>query len=238
VAWAGRKTKFALPMEASDLQRIHKPRQVATMAILAMLAAFGYVAWMLMSESQQWYSIKDELDSQKMVWERVELELNDEVEAMKALGFDVNMIEGTMDLYEQFQKNQMRPLTFFDRVGRALGPDLRLDKIEMDYVPPPQPRSQSGYNYNPVEVEEPEPQLRANLQLSFPPTVDLEIGYREVRDFARRLSAVFPDHDVKIERQVADRSYSAESSGEIGKNKQEALQQDYVAEISVRGPAQ
>jgi hypothetical protein len=236
-AWAGRKHKLTLPMEASDLAAIHKPRQMATVFIFICMLLFGYMGWLLLDQIQSMYSLRDDLQTKERQLAQVEIELQDEHERMKSLGFDVNLIEGSLTLFNKLENEQLRSLPLILNIGKALGPDLRLESLDVRYIPPP-PKSATALAYQQVDEEELGSELSASLQLSFPPTVDIEVSYGEVRDLARRLGELLPSHSVEIARQVAGRDYKSDFKGEVGVNKNAAASSEYEAEISIKGPAQ
>jgi hypothetical protein len=239
VAWAGKTTGFVLPLETPDLDRIHKPRQIATFAILLLLLGFGAGAWQLINEAQKLYTLKDEIATKTRQKEDVDLRLQSELERMKQLGFDVRLIGGALEAFNQFEKEELKPLYFVGRIGQALGPQLRLDNLEVSYLPVEEEDVYDPYYYAPEETEEKGAEMEASLYLSFPPSIDPEEGFTEVKELERRLASLFPLHEVSIEKQVAERVYTGSVSGESSAiSDQEERTEEYTAQINIRGPAQ
>jgi hypothetical protein len=239
VAWAGVKSSFELPLDTPDLDRIHKPRQVATFVILLLLLGFGAGAWQLMNEAQSLYTLKDEIETKQRIKADVDLKLQSELERMKQLGYDVRLIGGALQAFNEFEKEELKPLYFVDRIGEALGPQLRLDNLEVNYIPLEKKDIYDPYYTPPAEGSDQSAKMEAALYLSFPPSIDPEEGFTEVKNLERRLASYFPLHDVSIEKQVAERVYTGSVSGESSAIKeQEQRTEKYTAQINIRGPAQ
>ncbi len=234
-AWAGRKAKFILPMDAADISRIHKPRQVVAAAVVLLLLAAGYLSWQLAAQAQSMVETRGDLTSQRTVLTQAESELQQEVARLDALGFDIELIQGTIETYESFEADRVRILSLVKNIGAALGQDLRLDNLAIRKLAS---LGRPPLAFGQQEDEGPEiARLGATLALSFPRSIDLELGIQEVLGLERRLRGLLPGYDVEITRQVGRREFSAGVQGEVGPTAEEiAADEDYLAEIEIRGP--
>lgn len=233
-AWAGRKSKFILPMQATDIEKIDKPRKAVAAAMFLLFLSAGYLAWQLMDTAQQMVSTRSDLTEQRTVLAQAEAEYDREVKRMEALGFDIKLIQGSIATYEDFEGERLRLFPLFKGIGEALGNELRLDTLRLEQLAGVQGRASSigGQEQKPEKAK-----LEARLGLSFPPTIELEYGIKEVRDLHRRLINALPDYDIEVTRQVARPEYTQNIKGEAGRTAQEiAADEDYVAELVVRGP--
>lgn len=232
-AWAGRKTAFALPMHAADLDRIHKPRQAVAAIIFLLFLGGAYLSWDLANKFQTMLAAQSDLDVQKGVLVQAEAEYNQEVARMEALGYDIELMQETIDVFGEFEGESIQALDFVRKVGLALGDALRLDKVTYKRVVEDR-KPVDIYAVVPEGGEKPE--IEAMLSMSFPPTMELENGIQEVQSLQTRLREQFPGYEVDITRQVARPEYTRDFQGVAGQTEQElAAKEDYVAELVIRG---
>ncbi|MBI4030662.1 MAG: hypothetical protein HY370_03205 [Proteobacteria bacterium] len=236
-AWSGRKSRFTLPMEAVELARIGKPRQVAALFMVGLILAGGYLGWHMFSMMQSMSAMQDDLDNQKRILAQAEKDHQQEVDRMAALGFDVRLVQGAIETYSVLDKDKMRTLTLIKKLGEALGDNLRLDIVTVDYITPPPLDPQSAAALSGQEQQQ-RPQVNMLIKLSFPPSVEPEVGVREVNDLKRRLTATMPGYDVVVQRNVAGLEYSDTFSGAVGRSAKDIASEKGVAEISIRGAIQ
>lgn len=234
-AWAGRKAKFILPMDAADIKKIYGPRQAAMVAGLLLFCGAAYLSWQLMTTGQGLLEVRDDLANQKRQQVEVEAEYQAELARMQALGFDVKLIQSSLGTFKALEANGIHPLPLFQAIGKGLGQELRLDKLVVNRVPvtvdPNLPPPEPG------EIR-PSSALNAILTLSFPATVDPEYGVRQVDDLSRRLTTALPEgYQVAVSKQVADLTYTENTVGQVGATDQ-ARSEDYSAEITIKGPLQ
>lgn len=237
-AWAGRKTRFLMPLDASDLERIHKPRQVATAAILLLFLGVAGGGWYAMEQTQALLTMKGDLDLQQSLKRQLDRDLEDELERMAALGYDVRLIEGALGAYRHYEDREMKPVRLIERIGEALGPEMRLDRIEVSYISNDERaagRSDNYYGYN--DEPEKEAEVDVSLHLSFPPSIKPEDGFREVQDLRGRLRGELPEYRIMIEKQIAERVYVEGVSGEASTvSARDERTETYTARIRMRGP--
>lgn len=234
VAWSGRQMRFVLPMQAKELANIHRPRQVATGAILLLLLGGGYLGWMAAGQANALFGAMGELKDQRRMLQSAEASYQEEVRRMESLGFDVKLVQGSIAAYEGLIKGEMKPLAHMKKIQAALGDTLRLDEIKLTRRPPVATGDRDRQYDDQGREILPRPIFEAVMQLSFPPTIDPENGAREVIGFERRLRAAFPEYKVSIDKQVADMVYTESVSGETGQGARERTE-DYLAVLSIKG---
>ncbi len=230
VAWAGRKSKFILPMEATEITKIHKPRQAVAVAMFLLFMGGCYLAWQMMGQAQAMVTAKTDLGAQKKVLVEAEAEYQQEVSRMEALGFNIKLIQGTISTYDDFETSRIPVLTVLDKIGDGLGNDLRLDRLSIDQIDTPAVTTETG------EARPAKAKLEAKLSLSFPPTIEIETGMKEINNLEKRLAAAMPGYEVRITQQIGRPEYTATSKGEVGQTVDENAAKDYLAEIIIRGP--
>lgn len=234
--WIARKSRFILPMEATDIKKIYGPRQAAMVGGLLMFGGAAYLAWQAMSMGQALIETRSDLASQERQKVQVEAEYQTELARMKELGFDVKLIQSSLNTFKTLEADSIHALPLFKAIGASLGAELRLDKLLVSRsaltpdpnLPPPGPN----------EIR-PTSELSAVLTLSFPPTVAPEYGVRQMDDLKNRLQTQLPEgYKVEVSKQVADLTYTKNTVGEVGNSGIQQPTEDYSAEITVRGPLQ
>lgn len=236
-AWIGRKTRFTLPMKADEIDRVTTPRRMASVAMLLMLLSGGWLAWQAMSYTQSVMVAREDVSTQKEALSRAENDYNQEVERMQALGFDVRLVQGSIFAFDELEKRRMKPLSLIKKIGTAMGGQLRLDAMSVNYISHADAVSQIDPNTG-SEQSSGQPEVEASLKLSFPPTVEPEVGVREVEGFTRRLATEFPGFTVQIEKNVAGFEYADSLQGTAGRSAKELAEEDRVAVIKLKGPVE
>lgn len=227
-AWSGRKVSYILKMDAADLNRIHQPRQMASAAIFLLLAGTGYLGWMAASQAQAMISTNSEIADQRVVEAQVATEYQAEVDRMKDLGFDVKLIQASLKTFQSFEDRRMDVIPLLRKVSEGLGNELRLDKMVISNKTVPDKVDEFDEAPKPVE---------ANLYMSFPQTIEMEEGKRQVTDLQRRLQGLLSGYTVDITKNIGAKDYQEVSSGEVGASRTlSAEQMDMQAEIKITGP--
>lgn len=235
VAWSGRKMKFILPMEAPELASIHKPRQAVAALMLMLMLGAGYLSWTMLGHVNAMMETSSELAAHERTLRDVEVAYNAEVARMETLGFDVKLVQGSITAYNTLRQDSLQPLAQLKKIREALGDNLRLDELKMVRIPavspPPGAPPQLDEQGN---IINPRPRMETVMQLSFPATIDPEVGVREIIGLERRLRAAFPNYTVSIDKQVADMAHTESMSGQVGAVAQKPVD-DYIAVLSIRG---
>lgn len=243
VAWAGRKTRFILPMKTPEISRLSSLRQSVAIAMLLLICAAGYFGWQVSSQMGTMSSTRSQIANQHMALDTAQQEYDAALGQMQAAGFDVKLIQGTIGVFKTLEARRVNTLALLKQIDQALGDDLRLDALTVTYVPTEAEKAgDSATAYDPTTpppAEASKPEVEANLKLSFPPTIEVEMGVKEVNDLRQRLATLLPQYTVTVEKNVAGLEYSDTFTGEVGATPAKTpTDQDYVAEIKIRGVVQ
>lgn len=232
VAWIGRKSKFILPMKAKQIDNVSKPRQIALAASLLLFLGGAFQAYLLVDGYQKLLETKDDLTSRKNQKAQLELRLEKEIKRKKDMGFDIQLIQSSLSVYDRLEEQQIRPFDLYYKLAIALGPSLRIDAIDIS-------RQALAKVANSNRWSEPEkvPKFISTVQLTFPSDTNAERGNQEVRDLRDKLQRLLPDHVVTAVKMLEDYEYSEEIVIESGESNNRAAAQDYVAELRIEGPA-
>ena len=230
VAWAGRKKKFILPMRSRQLDTVSKPRKVASMiTVLLVLGSivqgFQYMGY-LQSVSETSSEIKT-LEGDKA---QVDTQYDIEVKRKEELGYDIQLMQSSLALNSEFDSGRMSVLKLFISIGRALGRDMRIDRIDVA-------RLKLNVKDKLMNNKQLDPSsFLANMQIIFPSKTNAEQGNREINKLSERLQKILPKNKVSVTKLLEDYEYSEEIVVETGDAQKKTSNQDYLAEISIRGP--
>ena len=232
-AWVGRKSRFILPMAASDLTKIHRPRRIATIAMFLMILGGGYQIWQLAVQLQAMSETDESITNQQRSLKQATTAFDAEVARMNALGFDVKLVQGAIKVFKNLEDKRLHELVMIKKINGALGNELRLDsmKIESD-----DKQDAKAVPVPPPGATPPAPKMKAVLKLSFPPSIEPEFGIKEINNLKNRLQAALPKCAVTIGQNVANMEFKDTFQGETSNpaNKQKENQQ-YFAEIDIAG---
>jgi len=229
-AYLGKRSKFLLPMQSKAIEDVTRPRKIAGIVALGLLLCVGYVGFLLFQTWQQKIVLDDSLAVTQQQLINQKQQFDTQVENTKALGFDFKMVDAALENYYQIKQEKIDPLPLMTEIGRSLGIDLTIDKIEMRPVDFKKPRDPYAY-IDPNDPPKKEQILKTVLTLSFPRKITPEQGVQQVNSFAQRLETNLPNYDVKIIKQVADLSYTGNVTG--GNDAQNPEEEDYFAEIEI-----
>lgn len=238
-AWAGRKTKFILPMKSQEVEKIHRPRQVAVVAMLALLAGAAWMGWQIFDYGQNWLDLGDQLGDARRTRTQIEQEYQAEADRKKAMGFDVDLVQGTIGTRDRLDIESVHVLPIVRSIGQALAPNLSIHKIKIARLENKTPASADPFGDPSLAAAQPPQKARyeAVFSLKFPPGTDPEEGVRTVNELLARLKAQLPEHAVTLRRQVADLAYSAEFEGASTQTPaKEDEKKEYEAEIAIQSP--
>jgi len=231
VAWIGRKSKFILPMKAKQIENVSKPRQIALAASLLLFLGAAFQAYLLVDGYQKLLETKDELAGRKNQKAQLELQLEKEIKRKKDMGFDIQLIQSSLSVYDRLEERQIRPFDLYYKLALALGPALRIDAIDVSRQALPRVDDSNRWR-EPEKV----PKYVSTIQLTFPSETNAEKGNQEVRDLRDKLQRLLPDHVVTAVKMLEDYEYSEEIVIASGESNNRAAAQDYVAELKIEGP--
>jgi len=237
-AYCARKSKFILPMQSAAIDNMTKPRKIAAAVIIGLLALSAYFGYNAFSK---WSSINGKQGELQITQERktsVEQEYQAELDKKKAVGFDFLLVSNSVSLHKDLGAEQIQPLITLQEIGKSLGADLTLDRIDVNAVQEKKKmagneRRSRGRNTN--QAENFVTLTEAIMTISYDDSVEPDLGVRKTNELRDRIAQRLPNYDVRILKQVADLSYTGNFVGETGNVSIDDEQEDYIAEISVRG---
>ncbi len=235
IAWAGRKSKFTLPLKAPLINRVSQPRKVAMAASFLLFCSFAFYIFQVFSSLVKISTDSTDLEDKKAKYSQVQLQLDKEIERKNELGIDIKLVQSSIKVHDVLESKRINALNLFKQVGKALGKDLRIDFIEVTTVKPQQ--TLPGFEVFPIEGEQEKKPVvyQANMRMSFPTTADLDQGNLEIQGLHDRLAEYMPGDDVDIVKSLGDYGYANEIEVSTGTTEKEDVQQDFIAEIQVKG---
>ena len=229
VGWIGKKSRFILPMKAKQIDTVSKPRQVASLASVLLLIGAALLGYQLVNYTDKLEEVRSDIDGAERRHALLKFQLDKEIKRKKDLGFDIQLIQVALSVHDQLERNQIDGLKLFYGIGRGLGRDLRIDRIEVARGRPRVGQRLLGGGAKP-------PLFVAHMQMTFPSDSDTIKGNNEVRELQNRLQTIFPDHVVRVSKFLEDFEYSEELVLEDGDVETASTKQDFVAELSIEGP--
>lgn len=239
-AFTGRKNKFLLPMESAAIYQLTQPRRVASFLMICLLVGAAYFAFDAFSSWKKYLSVKDQLVVATQQNSSLKQEYRREIIKKKEMGFDFLYVNNSIEIFEDLQKQKMKPLPVVREIGRSLGPDVKLDKFVISVKEVEVERQEDDYSYDVESTEQKNIEyfLEAITTISFPSSVDPDVGVESVNNIRDRLQNSLPEYEVSVIKQVADLSYTGNFVGEAGEAPRENIPEKYNAEIMVRGKIQ
>lgn len=238
VAWIGKKPRLSLPMRAQQIETVSRPRQIAALATILLLGFAGYQGYQALTAFQGMQEAQSELDEVRSKQKRLSRQYDEEVARKEALGFDVKLVQAAVDVHGDYEAKALPVLNVADALGRALGRDLRIDKVEISRVGEKN-SSQKGfslYGKGAQGEKKGKASYEVTFQMTFPGTTDIDRGNKEVSDLKDRLELLLPDHKVEVLKYLKDYEYVDELVVESGDKKDDKVVQDFIASIKIEGP--
>jgi uncharacterized protein (UPF0335 family) len=233
IAWAGRKSRLTLPMKSGNVDRVHKPRQIAMAASFVLFLGAAFQSYQFTEQYSQFSVVSDGIESVKKRRSQLDVSYQRVVQEKESMGFDVRLVQSSLVVYDELERANIPVLDVFKGVGAALGKDLRIDGITV---------ARPGFKAAKVvpswmqQDKEPEPLFETKLKMTYPGTTDIDLGNQEVLDLSARLTQLLPGHTVEITKLLKDYEYTEGLVVETGDLEGENLQLDFVAEIRIDGP--
>ena len=233
IAWIGRKTRFALPMKADEIDRLSMPRKVATLATIGLIGAGAYFAYGLHAGVTKWTDYSGNMGSLQNRKAQLNSKYQQEVQRKNEMGFDVQLVQSSISIFDSLEAGSVPTLDLFKEIGQALGRELRLhnvkvENIEAEVIDPLQllynPSLANGVDQRDYEL---------TLTMKYPGTADVQKGNEEVLAFQARLRQIMPELKVEVTRLLRDYEYTEGLVVNTGDIQQARIQQDFVAEIKI-----
>lgn len=244
VAWAAKKSRMILPMKATEIEAVSGPRQMAMVATLVLFLGAAFQGYQLLDSFQKMQAVSVDLEDTQSKLNLLTADYEAEVAKKEALGFDVKLVQATVELYGDLEKTKLRYMNLVDALGRGLGRDLRMDLLDIEAsekaAGSAAPADDVGLVGGAADAENQaptgDPAYTLSFQMTFPSTTDIDRGNKEVADLRDRLEVLLPEHKVTVEKFLKDYEFVDELVVETGQSKKDNLSQDFVASIKVEGP--
>lgn len=235
VAWSARKSSFILPMKATKVDEVSKPRQVAMVASLLLFGGAAFLGYQTFSAFQGLSAINKELDATKNRKAQLDVQYQKELAKKEKMGFNVQLVQASIKVRDEINSNNIQAMDFFADMGKALGKDLRVDSVDLRKF------DSTGVvagvnNFIQGNQDKPKPLYTTTLQMTYPSTTDIERGNNEVQALSDRLANILQGYDVKVTKLLKDYEYTEGLVVETGDLEKNDLTQDFLAEITIDGP--
>ncbi len=230
-AWVGRKRAMLLPMKAKEIDAISRPRRAAVAASALLILGAGFLGYQMLDQYQDVSMLHEDLDEANQRKAQLDVQYQIEIKRKEELGFDVRLVQSSLSVHEELEKENIKTLSLFNGIGHALGRDLRLDQIIVTKDKP----DLAEKILNPAEMFS-QSLYQAKMHMTYPSTTNIDKGNQEVRDLRDRLQVTFPAHTIEVTKFLKDYEYTEQivvETGDLGKND---VAQDFVAEVSIKGP--
>ncbi len=232
VGWTGRKGRFVLPMKVAQVDEVSRPRQAAMMVGLGLFAGMAFLGYQAASQAGALAEINGDIESSKRQKSQLDSQYQREVQRLQEVGFDARLVQSSLSVYTELEKNRIKVLGLYKGIGQALGKDLRVDSIEITRAEPTVVQNV----WNAVQNEKAESLFQATLKMTYPSTADVDRGNQEVADLRGRIEGLLPSHEVEVTKFLKDYEYTEGLVVEAGDLETQNIQQDFVAEILIKGP--
>ncbi len=232
VGWAGRKSKFILPMAATQLEQISKPRKMAMLGSAILLLSAAFFGYQLVNEYDSISETYQDLDDSKRRYAQLDVQYQKEVKRKEELGFDVRLVQSSIAVHDDLEKMRINPLKVISGIGNALGKDLRVDKITIEKTTP---GLMQNFMSGQIGQSQKDTLFETGMQMTYPSTTNIDKGNQEVKDLSVRLQKLLPEHKVEVTKYLKDYEYVEEIVVESGDLEKKNVEQDFVAEIKVTG---
>lgn len=235
IAWAASKTKLVLPMSAKEVDAISKPRKSAFFGMLILLAAVGYAGHMAANEYVLTKQANQNLEIVKIKQQEAETIYQDEIKRKESLGIDINLIQGSLDVYKGIDREFFDPLPLLKVVGQELQ-ELKIQSLDLitefsDQPTTPDPAAAESQ----INAAAPIGSATLVLQFKFPGETKPQDGNQKMEELRLRLQTKLPDHKVEITKNLADLSFTGQLQNVTGVTEDSASKkEDYSAELTIK----
>lgn len=231
VAWTGRKSRFILPMKATQVDEVSRPRQAAMAVGMVLFAGAAFLGYQAISAAGGLSETLNEIDVSKRQKSQLDSQYQREVQRLEEVGFDVRLVQSSLAVYNEFEADRIKALDLFKAVGKALGKDMRIDSIDITREKPNIVQNAWGA----VQKSDEGPQFKAVMKMTYPSTADVDRGNQEVADLRGRIESLLPDYKTEVTKFLKDYEYTEDLVVEAGDLDKQDIQQDFVAEITIKG---
>jgi uncharacterized protein (UPF0335 family) len=233
VAWIGRKGRFVLPMKAAEVDEVSRPRQIAMGAALLLFAGAAFLGYQNATSYGELSGTVSDINTLKRQKAQLDAQFEREVQRLAEVGFDAKLVQSSLAVYDNFEKEKIEVLEVVKDVGKALGRDLRVDKMELERAE----QNIVGDIFGAIQTDENKgtPLYNAKLTMTYPSTANVDEGNKEVAQLRNRIQSLMPNNKVEVIKELQDFSYQEGIVVEAGDIDKQNVEQDFVAEIMITG---
>lgn len=229
-AWAVKKSSLSLPLASKEVSDVAGPRRAATAIMLVLSLGFGWALFQNATEALRFYQDTKNLEVAKIRQADIERIYQEELKRKEAMGIDVNLIKGALDIDGRVHAQHIDVLGLLKEVSRDLS-NLRMDGFEFQ---------NQGDALAPVSTPDQPAPVRAatfKLQFSFAGNINPKDGNKEMFDLADRLMKRLSPlgYTVKVSQPLQNLTYTGEVDKEVGLTaNQRAMSERFSAEILIQ----
>lgn len=228
VSWIARKSKLLLPMDVPQIEAAAKPRKFAKYTAAVLVCGLAFLGYQTFSSASALHEKSKNIQQAQADKAKLTSEYEAEVQKLNALGFDVQLVQSSILITQALEKQKIDVLALVHSLGKGLGKDLRVDSVDLQRF---KPLGVAAV----VDQNKPQPLYEARLKMTYPPDADVDKGNQEVADLSARIQAVMPNAEVRVAKALKDYAYTEGLVVKAGDLEKENLQQDFIAEIVIRG---
>lgn len=212
IAWHAKKTKHVMPMKSKEMENISNPRKAAFFGMLLMTLGLAYFAYGISNEVTALTSARSNLEEVTKTKILADQMYEEELRNKESLGIDIKLIQASLAIYEEIDKQSFDSLPVLEIVSDELK-DLRVKGIAV---------KQENITTNQATPENPDAQavntsrVAMTLKFEFPGTILPEDGNAQLADLRGRLVKVLSGYDVQVSKFLQDTTYLGELSNETG----------------------
>lgn len=228
--WIGKKMSLSLPLTSKEISEVSNPRRVASVAMLVLTLAFGAALFETSNQGQQLYQDTQNLEVAKTRLVEIERLYQEEIKRKEAMGVDVNLIRGALDIDGRVKRQHIDVLDVLKEVSREMD-TLRMDSFEF--------KNEGNVLWSSPDATQ-KPPVRAatfNLKFSFAGNINPKDGNKEMFDLSTRLAERLKPmgYSVKVSEPLQNLTYTGEVDKEVGLTaNQRALSERFSAEILIQ----
>lgn len=236
VAWAAKKTKLDLPMSSLTLDQVAKPRQIANGAITLLLISSLFLAYQVVNYASLNAEADSDIKARRIQNNTLQIKYEAELKKNEALGIDVRLIQGTLQVFQERQNNNLQPLVVIKAMGNALGGDLRLSAINMRTLIDSGKQQKAPQSFGFGGALQVEYASEATVQIIYPSTADVERGNAEIQTLKDEMQKELSGYEVEVTKFLKDFQYVEEIIIDSDDDFDDSVEQDYIAEITIKKP--
>lgn len=234
-AYLGKRPRFLLPMESGAILAMSSPRRVASYIMIALIAGCAYFGFNSFQGWKKSAEIGDQLVVAMQQNRSLKQEYEREIDKKRSLGFDFELVDSSIKVYGEMEKKKMHLLPVVREVGRSLGADIHLDRFAVKLDKVKIEVDEESMDYDPDAEQEDEYFLDMVISLSFPNTINPDLGVQRINRLESRLKENLPKYNVEIIKQVAGASYTGNFEAVSGETQDDDIPERYDAELKIRG---